>query len=67
MVTFLAWGGLAFVHYKSRIIPWFINRFTRDKTPTELQQDGKDITISLPLKYDDLRPPKEEKASEDDS
>lgn len=53
LLAFLAWGGLFFVYYRHRIIPWFVNRFTHDDTPKASEENSLFGGASpLPFKYE---------------
>lgn len=53
LLSFLAWGGLFFVYYRERIIPWFVNRFTRDEAPKASEENSLfGGAAPLPFKYE---------------
>ncbi|MXV36181.1 MULTISPECIES: hypothetical protein [unclassified Saccharibacter] len=65
LLAFLAWGGLFFVYYRERIIPWFVNRFTRDKPPKASEENSLfGGAAPLPFKYETEEQAKEKREKE---
>lgn len=65
LLAVLAWGGLFFVYYRERIIPWFVNRFTRDKPPKASEENSLfGGAAPLPFKYETEEQAKEKREKE---
>ncbi|MXV44131.1 hypothetical protein GS501_03560 [Saccharibacter sp. 17.LH.SD] len=45
LLALLLWLSLFLVYYHQRLIPWFVNKFTRDKNPAKNSSDGANASF----------------------